>query len=115
MLPVYVRTIKGPTHYIEAHRPWHVAFFGLYFSQASFWSQLCPRKLSQGYFGITQMKQFLTQRQGLDPWEKSFFPQKHERVGRGLESQAVIQLSVSIGVDPCPSPSLRPASQHFFS
>lgn len=33
------------------------------------------------HVGISQMKQLLPQRQGTDPWGKSFFSHKHERGG----------------------------------
>lgn len=114
---MYGRTIEGATHTIEAHRAWHVVSSGLYFSQTSFYSQPCPRKLSQGFTCWDQPNETIAapETRNRPMGKELFFSTNMKGVGRGLESQMVTQISVSVGVDPYPSPSPCPASQTSFS
>lgn len=62
------------------------------------WNNCCPRDKGKIF-----------------PWGKSFFPTNVKGVGRGLESEAVTQLSVSVGVDDCSPPLPCPALQCSFT
>lgn len=79
---MYGRTIEGATYTIEAHRACHVVSSGLYFSQTSFYSQPCPRKLSQGFTCWDQPNETIAAPEIRDrPMGKELFLRKHEGGG----------------------------------